>query len=93
MEEVEGKTAFVTGGASGIGLGLATAFVAAGMNVVIADLRRDHIEDALDGFCEKPVHAIELVVTDREGFRRRLPVLPPAGAATGHWPSAMRRWQ
>ena len=34
MEEVEGKTAFVTGGASGIGLGMATAFVAAGMNVV-----------------------------------------------------------
>ena len=44
MEEVAGKTAFVTGGASGIGLGMATAFAAAGMNVVIADLRRDHIE-------------------------------------------------
>ena len=70
MEEVEGKTAFVTGGASGIGLGMATAFVAAGMNVVIADLRRDHIENALDGFSEKPVHAIELDVTDREGFAR-----------------------
>ena len=56
MQEVEGKTAFVTGGASGIGLGMATAFVAAGMNVVIADLRRDHIENALDGFSEKPVH-------------------------------------
>ena len=36
MQEFEGKTAFVTGGASGIGLGMATAFVAAGMNVVIA---------------------------------------------------------
>ena len=70
MEEVEGKTAFVTGGASGIGLGMATAFVAAGMNVVIADLRRDHIEDALDGLSEQPVHAIELDVTDREGFAR-----------------------
>ena len=47
MREVEGKTAFVTGGASGIGLGMATAFADAGMNVVIADLRRDHIETAL----------------------------------------------
>ncbi len=74
MQEVEGKTAFVTGGASGIGLGMATAFVAAGMNVVIADLRRDNIERALNGFgdggrCER-VHAIELDVTDRDGFAR-----------------------
>ena len=66
--EVEGKTAFVTGGASGIGLGMATAFVGAGMNVVIADLRRDHIESVRE---ELPgVHAIELDVTDREGFAR-----------------------
>jgi NAD(P)-dependent dehydrogenase (short-subunit alcohol dehydrogenase family) len=68
MQDVEGKTAFVTGGASGIGLGMATAFVAAGMNVVIADLRRDHIETAMEGFAGRPVHAIELDVTDREAF-------------------------
>jgi NAD(P)-dependent dehydrogenase (short-subunit alcohol dehydrogenase family) len=72
MEEVEGKTAFVTGGASGIGLGMATAFVAAGMNVVIADLRQDHIETALESFedsgARDRVHAIELDVTDRDGF-------------------------
>ena len=48
MEEVVGKTAFVTGGASGIGLGLSEAFLAAGMNVVIADLRPDHLETALE---------------------------------------------
>jgi NAD(P)-dependent dehydrogenase (short-subunit alcohol dehydrogenase family) len=74
VEEVEGKTAFVTGGASGIGLGMTTAFVDAGMNVVIADLRRDHIETALQGFAEtgrrERIHAIELDVTDREGFAR-----------------------
>jgi NAD(P)-dependent dehydrogenase (short-subunit alcohol dehydrogenase family) len=71
MEEVEGKTAFVTGGASGIGLGMTTAFVAAGMNVVIADLRRDHIETALERFSgDDSVHSIELDVTDRDGFAR-----------------------
>ena len=70
MREVEGRTAFVTGGASGIGLGMATAFAAAGMNVVIADLRRDHIETALERLAGEPVHAIELDVTDREGFAR-----------------------
>jgi NAD(P)-dependent dehydrogenase (short-subunit alcohol dehydrogenase family) len=68
VEVVEGKTAFVTGGASGIGLGMAKAFVAAGMNVVIADLRRDHIERALAELEGKSVHAIELDVTDRERF-------------------------
>ena len=70
MQQVEGKTAFVTGGASGIGLGMTTAFVGAGMNVVIADLRRDHIDLAVESFAGEPVHAIELDVTDREGFTR-----------------------
>lgn len=70
MREVEGRTAFVTGGASGIGLGMAAAFTAAGMNVVIADLRRDHIETALERLAGERVHAIELDVTDREGFAR-----------------------
>lgn len=74
MQEVAGKTAFVTGGASGIGLGMATAFAGAGMNVVIADVRRDHIDTAVAGFEESGardrVHAIELDVTDREGFAR-----------------------
>ena len=74
MHEVAGKTAFVTGGASGIGLGMAEAFVAAGMNVVIADLRPDHVETALRRLdrsgARKHVHAIELDVTDREAFAR-----------------------
>jgi NAD(P)-dependent dehydrogenase (short-subunit alcohol dehydrogenase family) len=68
VQDVEGRTAFVTGGASGIGLGMTTAFVEAGMNVVIADLRRDHIETALARLEGKSVHAIELDVADREGF-------------------------
>lgn len=74
MQQVEGKNAFVTGGASGIGLGMARAFAAAGTNVVIADLRPDHIEKAVaqltaDGHAQR-VHALELDVTDREGFAR-----------------------
>jgi NAD(P)-dependent dehydrogenase (short-subunit alcohol dehydrogenase family) len=74
VEEVEGRTAFVTGGASGIGLGISTAFVSAGMNIVIADIRRDHIESALEGFADSgrsaSVHALELDVTDRDAFAR-----------------------
>ena len=41
MEQVEGKVAFVTGGASGIGLGQVKAFLNAGMKVAIADIRQD----------------------------------------------------
>jgi NAD(P)-dependent dehydrogenase (short-subunit alcohol dehydrogenase family) len=35
LAEVRGKTAFVTGGSSGIGLGIARVLSAAGMKVVI----------------------------------------------------------
>ena len=67
MRDVEGKLAFITGGGSGVGLGMAKAFVSAGMRVAIADVRADHLEAAmaeLDG----DVHAIRLDVTDRDAF-------------------------
>jgi len=44
VARLEGKTAVITGGASGIGEGAARAFVAEGANVVIADLRVDAAE-------------------------------------------------
>jgi NAD(P)-dependent dehydrogenase (short-subunit alcohol dehydrogenase family) len=69
MRQVEGRVAFITGGGSGVGLGMAKAFVAAGMRVAIADARADHLEQAtaqLGG----DVHPIRLDVTDREAFAR-----------------------
>ena len=72
MHDVEGKVAFITGGASGIGLGAAKAFVDAGMNVVMADIRQDHIDEALEFFQSKQqarqVHAVRLDVTDRAAW-------------------------
>jgi NAD(P)-dependent dehydrogenase (short-subunit alcohol dehydrogenase family) len=67
MRDVEGKVAFITGGGSGVGLGMAKAFLGAGMRVAIADIRADHLEDAqaeLGG----GAHAVLLDVTDREAF-------------------------
>src|SRR5215831_2736598 len=66
MKEARGKIAFITGGASGIGLGIAGAFVTAGMKVVLADLRQDHIDEAVTKLNKSAsVHAIRVDVTDR----------------------------
>ena len=43
MDDLNGKTAFITGGASGIGLGMAIAFARAGMNVAITDISSDQL--------------------------------------------------
>lgn len=69
MQNLPGKTAFVTGGASGIGLGIAKALLGAGMNVVIADIRDDHLaaaEAELAG--GEKVLPLKLDVTDRAAF-------------------------
>lgn len=70
IEDVTGKTAFITGGASGMGLGMARAFARAGMKVVIADIREDVLAEARAEFDETnlAVHAIRLDVTDRAGW-------------------------
>ncbi len=69
MQNLSGKTAFVTGGASGIGLGIAKALLGAGMNVVIADIRDDHLSGAQAelGSAER-VLAVKLDVTNRDNF-------------------------
>lgn len=46
MQIRSGDTAFITGGASGIGLGMAEAFGAAGMRVIIADIDADALQSA-----------------------------------------------
>ncbi len=74
MRDVTGKTAFITGGASGIGLGMAKVFIEAGMNAVIADIRDDHREAAQAELEEAGLlsHAyfLRLDVTDRDAYAR-----------------------
>ena len=73
IDTFEGKTAFVTGGASGIGLGIAKVLVERGAKVVLADLRQDHIDDALAEFAgggrSNAVSALQLDVTSRPAYR------------------------
>ena len=47
MEDLTGKTAVITGAASGIGLGLAVRFGRAGMNVVLADVEEPALAEAV----------------------------------------------
>jgi NAD(P)-dependent dehydrogenase (short-subunit alcohol dehydrogenase family) len=70
MKDLAGKVAFITGGGSGVALGQAKVFAKAGMKVVIADIRQDHLDQAMAYFKEQnaQVHAIHLDVTDRKAM-------------------------
>jgi NAD(P)-dependent dehydrogenase (short-subunit alcohol dehydrogenase family) len=74
MEIIDGKVAFITGGASGIGLGLAKVLVKAGAKAVLADVRQDHLDEATRWFAEHgqkdSVLGIQLDVSDREAYAR-----------------------
>lgn len=67
MQNVVGKVAFITGGASGMGLAMARSFTAAGMKVVIADVEQSAL-DRVEAEFEKSnadVLALKVDVTDR----------------------------
>lgn len=72
MKDFAGKVAFVTGGASGVGFGLAHAFAAAGMKVVIADIRAEplaHAQARLEDLGAQTL-ALRLDVSDRDNYAR-----------------------
>ena len=72
MREVQGKVAFITGGDSGIGLGIARAFTDAGMKVVITYRTQAHLDEAMKYLqaAGDRVHAINLDVTDRAAMEK-----------------------
>jgi NAD(P)-dependent dehydrogenase (short-subunit alcohol dehydrogenase family) len=67
MRELRGKTAFITGGASGIGFGMARTFAGEGMRIVLADVEAGALASATaqleSGGAE--VLGIQLDVSDR----------------------------
>lgn len=71
MRNLTGKVAFVTGGASGIGLGIVEALLDRGVKVMIADLRQDHLDDALKRLADRAgVAAVAVDVIDREAMAK-----------------------
>ncbi len=70
MDSFQDKVAFITGAASGIGLGLARTFAAAGMRVAMADKRAEIVTAAAAALAREGarVLAVPLDVTDRAAW-------------------------
>lgn len=72
MENVGGSLVFITGGAQGIGLGIARAFAKAGARIVLADIDRAQLDAAARDLSvlTTEVETVELDVRDRDAFAR-----------------------
>ena len=73
MKDFKGKIVFISGGASGAGLGQAKVFGREGMKVAIGDVREDALENAKKeliefGIPEKDILPIKVDLTDRKDY-------------------------
>jgi NAD(P)-dependent dehydrogenase (short-subunit alcohol dehydrogenase family) len=70
--DFKGKTALITAGVSGIGFGIARAFAAAGIDLVLTYRNEEYRAQAADWFVQQrrpPPRFVALDVTDRERWR------------------------
>lgn len=72
MDDLSGRTAVITGGASGIGLAMARRFGAAGMRVVLADVEADPLDVAVEDLADAGVEvaAMHCDVSDLDAVRQ-----------------------
>jgi NAD(P)-dependent dehydrogenase (short-subunit alcohol dehydrogenase family) len=71
MTDVSGRTAFITGGANGIGLGIARAFARAGAKLALADVDAAALARAKAELeRETKVETVALDVRDRDAYAR-----------------------
>lgn len=68
MKDFAGRTAFVTGGANGIGIGLVRALLAEGCRVAIADIREDSIAAAIRSLDNQMVMGVPIDVSSRDAM-------------------------
>lgn len=69
MQRIEDRAAFVTGAASGIGLGIAEALVRAGSHVILADIDAAELKSIAERLGER-ASCFVLDVTDRTAWAR-----------------------
>ncbi|MBN2040360.1 MAG: SDR family NAD(P)-dependent oxidoreductase, partial [Spirochaetes bacterium] len=71
MESYKGKTAFITGAANGVGLGMSVAFAKEGINVIMSDIRKDDLEKAAEEVKQynDAVSTIVVDVSDRDAMK------------------------
>jgi NAD(P)-dependent dehydrogenase (short-subunit alcohol dehydrogenase family) len=108
MREFQEKTAVITGGASGIGLGIARHAVQEGMNVVLADINEADLTRAVDDLSNRGVKILGVPTdvsrrTDVETLARRametmggvhlLVNNAGVGAGTTPWESTWNDWE
>ena len=95
MDELQGRVAVITGGASGMGLAFAHRFAAAGMKVVLGDIEVPALDAAVEGLRGEDVEVLgvrcdvsnaasvrDLAVAARESFGAVHVVCLNAGVAT-----------
>jgi NAD(P)-dependent dehydrogenase (short-subunit alcohol dehydrogenase family) len=105
MREFAGKTAFVTGGAAGIGLALGRVFAQSGMKVMLADTETDALQAAVKSLQEisPGISGTICDVADAESVERAAQaafdafgnvhvVCNIAGVAAGGGIDQQRRW-
>jgi NAD(P)-dependent dehydrogenase (short-subunit alcohol dehydrogenase family) len=70
MKDFAGRTAFVTGGAHGVGIGLTRALLAQGCNVAIADIRAASVDAALKALDNPRAMGVTVDVSSRQDMAR-----------------------
>ena len=66
MKDFAGRTAFVTGGAHGVGIGLVRTLLAQGCNVAVADIRAASIDAALKALNNPRAMGVTVDVSSRQ---------------------------
>ncbi|WP_319560075.1 SDR family NAD(P)-dependent oxidoreductase [Marispirochaeta sp.] len=80
MEQIKGKTVFISGASSGIGRACAESFAAHGARIIISSRKISSLQtfaDELGKTYHVEVHPLELDVTSRKAVQTKLESLPP----------------